>query len=102
MKRNIVSLSRGFAIVSATGALAAVSLVGVSAAAQWAPPPPEWIATTEPVYFEGHAAYWYENHWVWRDEHGAWARYDHEPPFLANRRAHFALVRHSWAHGNRR
>jgi hypothetical protein len=69
--------------VSATGALAAVFLAGAPAAAQWAPPPPEYIATTEPVYFEGHASYWYGNHWVWRDEHGAWAHYDHEPPFLA-------------------
>ena len=98
MRRNIASLSKGFAVVYALGALAAVS----PAAAQWAPPPPEWIATTEPVYFEGHAAYWYNNHWVWRDEHGAWGHYDHEPAFLADRRAHFAPVRHSWAHGGRR
>ena len=53
MKSSTATLSKGFAIVSAIGALAAVFLVGAPAAAQWAPPPPEYIATTEPVYYEG-------------------------------------------------
>lgn len=48
--------------------------------------PPEIITTTEPVYYEGHAAYWYEGHWRYR--HGdAWDYYDEEPRFLAERRA---------------
>ena len=96
MNRAIATLSKGFVIVSAVGALAAVSLVGVPAAAQWAPPPSEYIATTEPVYYEGHAAYWYGGHWFWRDEHGGWNHYDREPPFLADRRTHSPPVRRSF------
>jgi hypothetical protein len=101
MNRHIAALSKGFLIVSALGAFAGVSLVGGTADAQWAPPPPEFIATTEPVYYEGHAAYWYGNRWVYRDEHGGWGRYDHEPPALADRRGHFPPVRHSYGHGRR-
>jgi hypothetical protein len=95
-------LSKGLVILSALGALAAVSAIGGSAAAQWVPPPPEYIASTEPVYYEGHAAYWYNNAWYWHDEHGAWNHYDHEPQFLADHRAHFQPVRRSWYHGGRR
>jgi hypothetical protein len=102
MNRKIATLSRSLVMVSALGALAAVSLVGATAGAQWAPPPPEYIATTEPVYYEGHAAYWYGNHWAWRDEHGAWNHYDHEPAALAERRTHAAPVRRSWEHAGRR
>ncbi|HEY3818202.1 MAG TPA: hypothetical protein VGL81_13575 [Polyangiaceae bacterium] len=103
MNKTISSkgLSKGLLILTALGALAAVSLVGSSAAAQWAPPPAEYIATTEPVYYEGHAAYWYSGHWFWHDEHGVWNHYDHEPAVLADHRAHAAPVRRSWAHGRR-
>ena len=90
------------ALVSAAGALAAVCLVGTPAAAQWVPPPPEYVATTEPVYYEGHAVYWYGGRWYWQDEHGVWSHYDREPPFLANRRMHSPPVRRSWERGGRR
>jgi hypothetical protein len=102
MNRSIDKLGRAFVTTFAVGALAAVSLIGTTANAQWAPPPPEYIATTEPVYYEGHAAYWYGNHWYWRDEHGGWGHYDREPPFLADRRAHFAPARRSWERAGRR
>ena len=102
MNRKIVMLSKGLVIVSAAGAFAAVSLMGASAGAQWAPPPPEFVATTEPTYYEGHAAYWYGGRWAWRDEHGAWNHYDHEPPALADRRAHFPPVRRDYGHRGRR
>jgi hypothetical protein len=95
-------LSKGLVILSAVGALAAVATIGAPAAAQWVPPPAEYVASTEPVYYEGHAAYWYGNAWYWHDEHGAWQHYDHEPQFLADHRAHFPPVRRSWAHGGRR
>jgi hypothetical protein len=103
MNRNIAPLSKRVVIaLSTVGAIAAVSLMDTPAAAQGAPPPPEVIATTEPVYFEGHAAYWYDNHWYWRDEHGGWNHYDREPPSLADRRAHSTPVRRSWERGGRR
>lgn len=96
MNRIALLVSKGFVFVPAAGILAAAVLVGAPAAAQWEPPPPEYIASTEPVYYEGHAAYWYNNHWYWRDDHGGWQHYDHEPPFLADRRAHFPPGRRSW------
>lgn len=48
-------------------------------------PPDAYVGTTEPVYFEGHAAYWYGGHWYYRDA-GAWHHYDREPPELHERR----------------
>ncbi len=51
-------------------------------------PPADFVATTEPVYFEGHAAYWYHNGWYYRDG-GRWGHYDHEPAGLAARRGQF-------------
>jgi hypothetical protein len=117
MNRNAISRSRSSLIAPAMGVLAAALLFGAPSAAQppppppppqnYAPPPPpppqqydgpspEFIASTEPVYYEGHAAYWYNNHWYWRDEHGRWNHYDQEPPFLADHRAHFPQNRRSW------
>jgi hypothetical protein len=102
MNRIIATLSKGLVMVSALGALAAVSLLVAPAQAQWAPPPPEYVASTEPVYYEGHAAYWYGGHWNWRDPRGAWNHYDQEPPGLADRRSHSPPVRRSWEHAGRR
>lgn len=96
MNRTIATLSKAFVTASSVGALAAVLLTALPAAAQWAPPPPEYIATTEPVYYEGHAAYWYGDRWYWHDEHGAWQHYDHEPAFLADRRMHSPPARRSY------
>ncbi len=47
--------------------------------------PPEVVATMTPVYFEGHAAYWYGNRWHYRDG-GHWRRYREEPVFLRDSR----------------
>jgi hypothetical protein len=103
MNRTTMTFSKPFVIVAALGALAAISTIGASAAAQWVPPPAEYIASTEPVYYEGHASYWYGNHWYWHDEHGAWNHYDHEPAALAERRGRAAPARRSWVqHGGGR
>jgi hypothetical protein len=48
-------------------------------------PPDAYIATTEPVYYEGHASYWYGGRWYYRDG-GRWGRYDREPRVLYDRR----------------
>jgi hypothetical protein len=96
MNRITATALKGFVSVPAAGWLAAALLVGAPAAAQWDPPPSEFIATTEPAYYEGHAAYWYNGHWFWRDEHGAWSHYEQEPRYLADRRAHFSPARRSW------
>ncbi len=96
MKRTTATLSRGFVLVPAAGALAAALFAGAPAAAQWEPPPAEFVATTAPAYHEGHAAYWYNGHWFYRDEHGAWNHYEQEPRELADHRAHAPPVRRSW------
>jgi hypothetical protein len=96
MKRTTATISKGFVLVPAVGALAAALLVGAPAVAQWEAPTPEFVATTEPAYYEGHAAYWYNNHWFWRDDHGGWNHYDQEPRELADHRAHFPPARRSW------
>jgi hypothetical protein len=60
-------------------------------------PPADWIATTEPVYFEGHAAYWYHGRWCYRDGN-RWSSYQREPPALAQHRAQYgAPARRNYA-----
>ena len=49
-------------------------------------PPDAYIATTEPVYYEGNAAYWYGGFWYYRDGSGRWNHYGTEPPGLYQRR----------------
>ncbi len=77
-------------IASALGGLAP------SAAAQSNDfPPPEVIATLAPVYFEGHAAYWYHSRWYYRDARGVWGTYHDEPAFHAR-----PLERHYYTTGH--
>ncbi len=58
-------------------------------------PPDAYIATTEPVYFEGHAAYWYGGFWYYRDG-GRWSHYGREPPGLYQRRMQAAPARRNY------
>jgi hypothetical protein len=56
-------------------------------------PTPEFVATTPPVVFEGHAAYWFGGRWYYRDGN-AWRYYHDEPSFLRDRRMHHEPERH--------
>jgi hypothetical protein len=58
-------------------------------------PPDAFIATAEPVYFDGHASYWYGNRWYYRDG-GRWTHYDREPAGLNQRRTAAPIVRRSY------
>jgi hypothetical protein len=58
-------------------------------------PPDEYIATTEPVYFEGRPSYWYGDRWYYR-QGGRWSHYDREPPGLYQRRMQGPPVRHTY------
>ena len=51
-------------------------------------PPPAYIATVEPEYFEGRPVYYYNNSWYYRD-HGRWSYYRTEPTYLHERRNHW-------------
>jgi hypothetical protein len=58
-------------------------------------PPDAYIGTTEPIYFEGRANYWYGGHWYYRNG-GGWNHYDREPPALYQRRSQAAPVRRNF------
>ncbi len=58
-------------------------------------PPDAFIATAEPIYFDGHASYWYGNRWYYRDG-GGWNHYDHEPAGLYQRRAAAPVMRRNY------
>ncbi len=47
----------------------------------YAAPPPEYVATTQPVYYEGRAAYYYGNTWRYH-ENGRWNAYRGDPEGL--------------------
>ena len=50
------------------------------------PPPPEYIATTAPIYYDGHPCYYYQGYWRYRDPRGQWRYYREEPRVLYQRR----------------
>ena len=60
-------------------------------------PPAVFVATAAPVYFEGHAAYWYRNRWYYRDGR-AWRAYRDEPRFLREYRFRHEPERHFYGH----
>jgi hypothetical protein len=61
-------------------------------------PSDAYIATATPFYFEGRPAYWYGNHWYYRDG-GRWNHYDREPAVLQQRRTLAAPVRRNYEPG---
>jgi hypothetical protein len=55
-------------------------------------PSASYVVTAQPVYYEGHASYWYGGRWVYRD--GAnWNYYRSEPQYLGARRGYVAPPR---------
>ena len=104
MSTNSISklISKTVIRVAAVSTVASICLLAIPASAQGYPPPTdEYVATTEPVYFEGHAAYWNGERWYWRDEHGSWQHYDREPPELHERRIHAPPARHDYGRDHR-
>jgi hypothetical protein len=57
-------------------------------------PPDTFVASAEPVYYQGHPAYYYNNHWYYRDEQGRWNYYHDEPGELRDHRMHAPPARH--------
>lgn len=99
MTRTVVAtMLTGALSVGAIG----VGLVSAPASAQVeivVAPPAAWIATSSPVYFEGHPAYWYGNRWYYRDGRN-WAYYHSEPRFLFEYRGRREPVRHFYERGH--
>lgn len=48
-------------------------------------PPATYVATTEPVYYQGRPTYWYRDRWYYRDG-GGWRSYPEEPRALNQQR----------------
>lgn len=100
MTRTLSAMLKGVFCVGALSAcVATVSPYGDVEVSSF--PPPEFIATASPVYFEGHAAYFWGGHWYYRSGPG-WHMYRQEPPVLHDHRvAHGAPPRQFYgrAHG---
>jgi hypothetical protein len=57
-------------------------------------PPSSFVAVNTPVYYEGHATYWYGNQWYYRDGR-QWRAYHQEPVYLHEYRGrHMAAQYH--------
>jgi hypothetical protein len=48
-------------------------------------PPPAFIATVQPEYYENRPTYFYNGLWYYRDGHGGWNYYHNEPAYLHDR-----------------
>jgi hypothetical protein len=84
-------------VVLSAGAIAATLAYGPMANAQVVVyPPAEYVASYEPIYYNGFAHYLYHDHWYYRDHGGAWRGYEHEPGALHDRRGEWA--RHGGGH----
>jgi hypothetical protein len=97
MTRNFVTTLKG--VLSAAALIACLS--SSPARAQFevvVSPPSDYLATTEPVYFEGHAAYWYGNRWYYRDG-SAWRYYHDEPQYLHDYRGRGGPRQHFYGRG---
>ena len=80
MKPILINITKGLMIAGAI----TLGLFATPAQAQIEVtiyPPAAFRATARPVYYEGHAAYWYGGRWHYRDgEH--WRVYQEEPRYL--------------------
>jgi hypothetical protein len=65
-------------------------------------PPDSFVAVGQPVYYEGHASYFYNGRWVYRDAGGRWNAYRSEPAFLAQRRAAVSAPRRTYERPSQR
>jgi len=82
-------------LISAALPVAAALCYAPAAQAQVVVVPPAYVASYEPVYYNGYAHYYYNNHWYYRD-HGVWRGYAAEPAWLVERRGTWAGRRHYW------
>lgn len=83
------------AVTLAGGAGCTLGYSGSYAGDYYDYPPDAYIATTEPIYFDGRATYFYGGHWYYRQS-GRWFHYDREPPALYQRRMQGPPVRRSF------
>jgi hypothetical protein len=97
MHRLLLKLSKGALCL---GAIAACLLATPARAqVEIRISPPAWfIATTQPVYYEGHASYWYGGQWHYRQGRN-WRTYREEPRYLRDHRGHQNPGRRDYGRG---
>ena len=82
MDRPLVRFSKVFASLSVVAGVYLSAPSEASAQEVVVQPDAAYIATAEPVYYNGAAHYWYRNHWYYRNG-GTWAGYrGGEPGYL--------------------
>ncbi len=84
------------ALVSGTMALAGCSAEVVAEPAYY--PPPGYLATVTPVYYEGRPAYYYNDRWYFRSGAG-WGYYRNEPAYLYHHRTVVGAPAHAYVRG---
>ena len=94
MNRSLVMIWAGVVVASCLSAAPARAGVRIEIF-----PPAAFIATSRPVYFQGHATYWYEHRWHYRDGR-RWRTYEAEPRHLREYRNHHEPERYYY--GRRR
>jgi hypothetical protein len=83
-------------LITAAFPLAAIAAYAPVAEAQVVYyPPASYVASYEPVYYNGYAHYYYNNNWYYRD-HGAWRGYAVEPGYLHGYRGAWGARRYRW------
>lgn len=92
MNRSLVTMLGGAVVASCLASAPARAGIEIEIF-----PPAVFIATATPVYFEGHAAYWYGNRWYYR-EGRSWRPYREEPRYLHEYREHHEFERHYYRH----
>jgi len=91
MTRTLVKVLQGALCVGAIAMCLASTPAQAQVVVRIFPPAP-FIATSSPVYYEGHAAYWYQNRWYYRHG-GCWEFYQSEPAHLREYRGRHEPVR---------
>jgi len=61
-------------------------------------PPPGFLATASPVYYEGRPAFYYNERWYFRSG-GGWGYYRSEPGYLYNHRTIYGAPAHAYVRG---
>lgn len=84
MNRTLKSLSKG-ALLSGAVMLSLLSTPALAQIEIQLFPPVAFRATARPVYYEGHASYWYQGRWYYRDGR-EWRYYHDEPRHLRDYR----------------
>jgi len=99
MTRTLVQLLKGAAALGAV--VTCLWSAPAQAQVEVRISPPSWfIATNRPVYYEGHASYWYGNQWHYRQGR-SWHTYREEPRFLRQHRGQRPDGRHYYGRDDR-